>query len=414
MKRNDVAYHGSWMWGALVTLTTLIIAGPVAYSQNNRTFGPATHRAPNNPASDAQDASDDHEIRAVLALDGRIDVRVEDQPLAQALQKMSEQADIPILLTSQSARYLPYGWQTRVSASIQDCTLREGLTALLRPLGFFFAATPEGIAVEPRPQLRRMGRRPTWDDLDTLAPLLRKDYSEALFDELQLQFRDIPAADGDANRRSLRERANAVGSGTMVEVLEHACDEQGWTWYPDGARIVVLPKTRQIERQLDKRISLRYTHIHLTSALADLADQAEVLIRFDPGVLADLPPQTTERFSLSIENATVRQALEVIAGETGLSYVIEQDGLRITRPPAATGVATASPDSTADVQAAVAAMRTNAIIGQLTFPMDDGTSFSLFIRENDLPHDVDTLRKGKITETINRMRHQLHRELQQD
>jgi len=405
--------HKRYRARCLLALATLSIAWPAADAQNGLPEVDVAQIS-DPPASTSPDARGELGVRAAMALDHAIDLHVEDQPLVQVLEKLAQQVDLSIALTPEAARFLPYGWQTRVSAAIQQRTLREALTALLTPLGFTFTPSAEGLLLEPVAPLRRLARRPTWEDLDTLGPLYHQEYSDALFDGLKFQFRDIPAENGEANRRTLLQRASAVGAGTAAEVLEQACEEQGWTWYPDGTQIVVLPKARQIERQLDKRVSLRYTNIHLAAALTDLANQAGVLIHFDPGVLAGLPPQTTERFSLSIENATVRQALEVVAGETGLSYVIEPDGLRITQPNYDVPSASLPSTATVDVQAAVAAIRSNAIVGQLTFPMPDGSSFSFFIRQDDLPHDVDVLRKNKITDAINRIRREIHSELQQD
>jgi hypothetical protein len=249
--------------------------------------------------------------------------------------------------------------------------------------------------------------------------LMSRPFDPEWFGTLEIQFRDIAAGDRQANRDTLRRKALAVGDGTAAEVLEQACAEQGWTWYPDGKKIVVLPQTRQVERQLDKRVSLRYTQLNLVEALTDLANRADVLIRFDPGVLATLPPQTTERFSLSIENATVRQALEVIAGETGLSYVIEPQGLRIARPGPSSPNAELAPSTSAaqaraTARATVEAIRSNAIVGQITFPMPDGSTYSFFIRHNDLPPDVDAMREAKIDDTVNHIRRQLHKEQPQD
>jgi len=406
MTRSEPSYHGARIVGCVLLMT---LASHRSIAEELAGRGAASAPSPQ--------ASENLEIRAALALDRPIDLRVDDLPLPHALRRLAELAEVPIDLAPGATTFLPYGWQTRVSATIRQRTLREALTAITAPLGFTFKPTPQGLILQPSPPLQRLRRRPTWDDLDTLHTLVSHPFSIELFDALQIQFQDIPAPDSEANRNALRRRALAVGDGSAAEVLEQACREQGWTWYPNGQKIVVLPQTRQIERQLETRISLRYTQANLVEALTDLADRAGILIRFDPGVLAALPPQTTERFSLSIENATIRQALEVIAGETGLSYVIEPEGLRITGPSRsslAAGPSTAAAQVEATARAAVAAIRSNAIVGQITFPMPDGSSYSFFIRQNDLPPDVDTMRKAKIAETINHIRRRLHDEQPQD
>lgn len=360
------------------------------------------------------------EVLIIQALDQPTDLDVEDVPIRRALQQLGENTGIPIALAAGTTDVLPYGAQTRLSATIEDRPLRESLTALLQPLGLTFAPTKERVLVKPTAPLERLCRRATWDDLAILETLTTHPFSEELFASLAFQFQDTSADDASANRRKLIEVAASVGAGTAAEVLEHACGQLGWTWYPSGEVIAVLTQTRQVERQLETRVSLRYAQVSLTEALTDLANRAGVLLRFDPGVMNTLPPQTAERFSLTMENATVRQALEVIAGETGLGYFIEPEGVRVSNTQLHTTSATpSSPDNLAvqaevTAQATAAALRSNSIVGQLTFPMPDGSTFSFFIRHNDLPPEVNQMRESKIQDTINHMRRQLYAEQQQD
>lgn len=372
-------------------------------------------------AATAAQANLDSETRIIAALDKTIDLRVQDAPIRQALDQLGEAAGIPISMATGTTYLLPYGGQTKLTATISRRPLREALVALLRPLGLSFKPTGTGLIIHATPPLKRIGRRATWEDLATLEKLYREEWSEALFESLRFQFQDMASSNGNVNRETLRRVAADVGAGLAADVLERACDQQNWTWHPDGAIIAILTKTRQIERQLETRLSLRYTQASLTEALSDLANRADVLIRFDPGVLANLPPQTAERFSLSIENATVRQALEVIAGETGLGYVIEPEGVRMTDAAIASGPGTNGGEPTTmaaqaqvTAQATAAALRSNSIVGQLTFPMPDGSSFSFFVRQNDLPPEVDAMRKAKIIRAVNNIRQQLHREQPQD
>ena len=216
--------------------------------------------------------------------------------------------------------------------------------------------------------------------------------------------------------------AGAVGAGTASEVLEHACLQHGWVWTPNGNVIAVLTRTRQMERQLDRRVSLRYTQVNLKDALMDLAAQAGVLLRFDPGVLASLPPQTAERFSLCMENTTIRQAFEIIAGETGLMYFIEADGLRISNnmvsPPTGTGPAGTGGSTQAQIdataQATAAALRATSVIGQISFPLSDGSTASFYLRQGDLPPEVNEMRKNRVNDAINQLRKHLGAEQRRD
>ena len=361
-------------------------------------------------------ASDEKtELQVIQKLDQTVNLDVADEPIGSVLSKLSDSAGVPIELADRAIGFLPYGSQTKMTVRIENRPLRAALRALLVPLGLQFAPAKDRVVVEATPPLRRICRRATWVEVDTLNTLYSKPWSSGLFDSLMLQFRSSP--DAEANRATLRRLAQAVGAGTAAEVLEHACDENGWTWFPEDERIVVLPQAKQIERQLETTlVSLRYDQVSLQEALVDLTDRANVQLRIDPGALAALPPQTSQRFLLKIQNTSVQTALELVAGETGLDYVIESNGIRVVsnlamRDPSMT----ASPTTrSASVQATVQALRSNRIIGSVTIPNDDGTSFSFFIREDDLPPEVKQMREWKIKEAINQLRQLLHAQQPKD
>ena len=377
---------------------------------------------PGVAAAPAQDA-EGLEVLIAQALDQPTDLNVQEVPIRQAIDQLAANTGIPIKLMPGCLSLLPYGSQTKLSATIQKRPLGESLTALLRPLGLEFVPAGKEVIIQPTPPLARIGRRATWDELGILEKLYAQAMTPELVGSLHFQFQDTAGADAAASQQTLAKLVQGVGAGLAAQVLEHACDQRGWSWHPEGQVIAVLTKTKQIERQLESRVTLRYVQVSLTEALTDLGARAGVLVRFDPGVLASLPPQTAERFSLSMENATVRQALEVVAGETGLGYAIEPTGVRITRQPAAGaapvaatmpagGAMTAQIEATA--QAAAAALRSNSIVGQVTFPLPDGSSFAFFIRQSDLPPEVNAMREAKIAKTVNQIRQRLHGEQQQD
>jgi hypothetical protein len=108
--------------------------------------------------------------------------------------------------------------------------------------------------------------------------------------------------------------------------------------------------------------------------------------------------------------------LEVIAGQTGLSYFIESEGIRITSNTltAMPGTGPAGPPSQGDAASELRALRANLIIGEITIPSDTGTSYSFFIREKDLPLEVNELRKHKIRSAVNEIRRLLFSEEKQD
>ncbi|MHC4443838.1 MAG: hypothetical protein ACYTBZ_00905 [Planctomycetota bacterium] len=358
------------------------------------------------------------EIKIVQALDQPMDLKVSDMPIRELIQQLADKTGLPIHIEPGALNLMPYGSRTTLSATIESQPLKESLTALLLPIGLTFEVQPDRLLIKPTKHLARIVNRATWKELETLEMLYQLPWSEELFNSLGFQFQDAPAADLETNRETLRRLANAVGEGTAAEVLELACDQYGWAWYPSGEFISIVTKTRLVEHQLQKRVSLKYVHKTLSEALLDLVKRAGILLRMDPGVMASLPPQTAERFTLSIENASIRQALEIVSGETGLGYFIEPDGIRLTTSsfalPSASANGTNSSDADATARATVAALRTNSIVGQITMPSEDGTSFSFFVRENDLPPEVNEMRKAKIRNAVNLIRKSLLSEQRQD
>lgn len=361
---------------------------------------------PSTTQPGAENPRDEMEVLIIQALDQPTDLNVQNVPIRTALQKLADSTGIPIQLERGAVNFLPEGSQTKLTATIQGHPLRESLRAVLLPLGLQAEPTRDRVLIKPTPPLRRMVRRATWPELETLKKLYSQPWSEELFKQLTFQFVDSRADDAAANRQTLGRLAQSVGAGSAAVVLEYACDQYGWTWYPDGDLIAVLTKTRQVERQLETLVSVRYDQANLQSALLDLARQAGVPLRMDPGVIASLPPQTAQQFSLAIENAPVRQVFEVVAGQTGLGYFVEGDGIRLTSnilPANGSGGMTSLPVD-AVAQSTVRALRANSIVGQVTIPNVGGASFSFFIREDDLPPDVNEMRKAKIQEAVSQMK----------
>jgi len=348
--------------------------------------------APVTPAPEPKESQ--VEILIMQALDQKTDLQVQDMPIADAVKQLSQNTGIPIEIETGTFGFLPYGSQTKVTAAIKGEPLKECLRALVVPLGLQFIPTGDRVVIKPTAPLSRIPGRASWEEVALLERLYSNPWSKELADSLEFQFQDGPAESRQANREILYRLAGAVGAGPAARVLECACDQRGWIWVPRGKTVMILSKTRQVEEQLTRLVACQYTRMSLRDVLLDLARQTGVLLRMDPGVLKSLPPGMADQFTMTVENVSARQALELIAGETGLNYIIEPGGVRISANPRAPPASQNQADAAA--QATVAALRANSIVGQVTLPSDDGSSFAFFIRENDLPNDVNELRKAMI------------------
>lgn len=331
-------------------------------------------------------AGDD--LRALIeeALDQRVQLEIQDRPLTEAFEVVAAETGVEVTVSPWALELLPYGQNTKVSATMRNISLREGLSRLTVPLGLWFEVRERAIEVLPTPALMRIGRQASWDELDTLAALHGQRFQSdpAAIDQLahKLQFR-VGAVDGWP---PLQTAIKQVGAGTGDEVLTLACDSLDWTWYPSGKQITVLPKSGQLRRQLDWPVSIRMTHRKLIEVLQAISQQAGVTVRAEPGAIASLPVQVRNNFMLHIENASGSVACEYVAAATGLGYRIDPDAVVFYHPGAAPS--RPQPQDTKPRSAS------DPYVGKIALPPGpDGAQVEIFIRQSDLSSETNRLRR---------------------
>ncbi len=331
------------------------------------------------------------------ALDQAVELSLEKQPLTTAFEIITRETGVQASISEGTLDLLPYGPNTTVSARMQNISLREGLAELTVPLALRFEVGERGIRILPKAALSRILRRATWAELDTLAELHRTDFAadpsamEGLLGRLQFQFSDIdgwpPLAAG----------IQRVGAGHGDQVLTLACEALDWTWYPSGTQIVILKKTDQINRQLQRLVSLKESHRKVIDVLSRISVEAGVRVRCEPSALTSLPVNTRNNFSLYVENKSVAEVLEIVAGTTGLGHRIDPDGVVFYHPAESPSPAPTQPNP---VQMAVQ-QPGGPYVGWVALPpRPDGSQVHLLIHEADLTPDVLELR-GRYLEAAN-------------
>jgi len=85
---------------------------------------------------------------------------------------------------------------------------------------------------------------------------------------------------------------------------------------PWGQNIVVVAKEDQVNRQLDRTISVRFNAAEVGQVLTELSLGAGVDFSIEPGQLQRVPADF-RRITLVLDNARIREALEDIRGVTG-------------------------------------------------------------------------------------------------
>lgn len=388
---------------ALLIVGPVIVSGQVVPASRTREQpAPTIPAARSTPRSEARTTPDstgqatsreDEEPMDVLiaqALDQPTDLELKDAEIRDAFERLSILTGIPIEIDRGTVNLLPYGSKTLLTANIKRRPLRDSLVALLRPIGLKFEVESGRVMIRPTAALRRCVDRVTWTELALLEKLQIAPWNEEVASTLKFQFQNTPAAP-EVNLATLLNLARHVGAGTASDVLEQATSEYGWTWYPAGDVIVVLPKPRQIERQLEKRVSLVFSQAGLAEVLTEITRRAGVQLILDPGVLGSTPTGIS-RFTTTFTSTPVRQVLDLISGQTGLAYFIEPEGVRISTSVLAGVTTRPAGDELDPTLAAIDRLRTNTVVGQITLPRsNDGSTITIFIRERDVPDDVQKM-----------------------
>jgi hypothetical protein len=287
------------------------------------------------PASAAQDSS------ALIneALDKPVEVEL-DTTLPEALQEIKEKTGVPIELAPGVLDVLPWGDQTRIQVKIANQTLRNALAAIARRLGLVYVLTPEAVELRPTPALQRLGRRATVEELQaldllashplglantrpTLAQLLEA-VDQKLID-LKSEYA-IEIRPGNAAREA--QPITVPRNATLAEAMDAIAKDTPLAWGPWGRSVLVKPKEAWVRDQLEKSLTRRFEAVDVGQVLAELSEYAGVDFEIEPGAVQRIPPQA-RTVNLLLQNRSVGQALQDIAGFTGLSHTVREDGVYI-------------------------------------------------------------------------------------
>lgn len=320
-------------------------------------------------------------------LDRQVSLNVENRPVGEVFARLAGSAGVDIELAQDTLDYLPYGERTELTVTLKDVTLRKALPAMLRPQGLDWSIKDEAVVINPSDALYRMGRRATYDELQRLGTLLtatvrqpadslRDTLRQATgLDDLTLRLVDLPG--GHAALDSARTTARSALPATAADYLDALCDAAKLSWHLDGNSVVLLPRAKQIRRQLQRTVSLRYQNARLAQVLLDLARKARVRLTLTPGLLKMLPAEVRTNYSLIMADATIAQALEVISGNTGIEFLVQGDGLH------------ARPSVFLEVQAGANGQRgMGGVFLETTLQTSSGHDVKVYILPDQLPPDL--------------------------
>lgn len=322
-------------------------------------------------------------------------------PLPASLQAINRHTGVRIEADSSVWDALPWGQQTPLEATIRNQSLRASLDVLTRKLALRWELGEQAVILRPMPALRRIGRRSTVQELEAIdllastpaglneaAPTLR-----ALVEAVDLKLLELKspyAVEYRAAGIDADARVNVGRNATLLGAMEAIAEQTRATWYPWGRSIVVISKPDHVRTALNRPIDARYNRVDLAQVLLDLGRRSGVTFTIEPGAVQRIAPEF-RTVKLELESATILQALESIAGFTGLSYTITDTGVYVFNGNTRTG--SGGPR--------------DPMVGLLTVP---GTNLQLVVPSSEMPADVREFLEAKRAEQIRLLRQQMERE----
>jgi hypothetical protein len=315
--------------------------------------------------------------------------------VGEALADLGKQVGVNITLDDQAADLLPWGRQTRLAdLTISNATIREALPRILDAIGMTYEVREEGVTVVATPPLRRMERRATWDELKLLLRCRETAFTTENLAGFKLQYRITSKVEAP---RMLARQLEGAGQGSVAEMLEVATSALGWVWFPEDDHLVIRTKQAQIANRLARRVTARYSNVPLAQVLVDLAEKAGVSFSLEPGMMLRLPQSTAESYTLLLQSTTIRQALELIAADTGIKYEVDKNGVNISLS-----------DAVTEGGRSPAARSVGPYVAKISVPgISDNYAVEFLIRADELPAEVLETRQQMIEEISQKMRREM-------
>jgi hypothetical protein len=320
--------------------------------------------------------------------------------LPLAMKRVGDLTGVRVEATPAVWDLLPWGDQTTLAAKIEGKTLREALDAIARKLGLIVVLKDDIVELRPMPALARLGRRSTVQELAALDLLASNAASlstdrptvRQLLEAVDQKLVDLKSPFSIENRASdvarPEQQINVPRNATLMDALESLTKETRATWYPWGKSIVVVPKEDQIRSQLTKTITIRYNGVDVGQVLAELSQSSGVEFTIEPGAIQRIPPEF-RTIRLVLDNATIKQALENLAGFTGLGYVVNESGVYIWNQASTPGGTPRDP-----------------IVGML--PMDNG--MTLLVPQSQVPPDMQEYLRARMQRELGKIRQMMTEE----
>lgn len=335
-----------------------------------------------------------------------ITIKLTDVTIAEALEKIGQEAGLKIVLSDEAIWKLPQGQATRLSVAL-DGPLAESLTEMLNAFFMRYAVGQEEITIYPRPELEHILGRPSPNHLE----LLKKIYSLSIVvgsgmsqDTIVGLIKDVlgPVSflpyDVPTKMFEILEPMG-VDEGSLPVTLAGLLEQVGAkqrrpSWYLSGLDFPnEIPQIRLVsedafrEAKLDQIVDISFKDEKADVIIQRLANWTGMELL----VYKQDPLWLSEKISVEMQNAKLRQALRnVVRTVDGDLSMYERTHSIIVRGP-----------MHVRQSAAPKAAKSGEYVGKISIPMDGGKYYIEFmLRENDLTVELKKLRAEKIKEVL--------------
>jgi hypothetical protein len=347
------------------------------------------------------------------ALDKPVDVQLKTT-LPGALQEIKNRTGVPIELAPGVVDLLPWGEQTHIDAKVSNQTLRQAVAAIARKLGLIYVLTPEAVELRAMPALQRLGRRATVDELGVLDLLAsnplqgaganpnppagaqgRQTISQVLqaVDQRLIELKSPFAVEYRAGTSGVKDNQPipVPRNATIADALDAVAKETPLAWGPWGHSVLVKPKEAWVRDQLDKPITRRFVGADVAQVLGELAASGGVQVTIEPGAFQRLP-QPARRLDIVLDNTSIREALDKVAGYTGLNWTANESGVYVWNPSTAAGGSGGSGDPVVAI-----------------LPLAD-RGIEIMIRQSEVPDDLKQYIRHRKAKAIDQLKEQMKAE----
>lgn len=267
------------------------------------------------------------------ALDQRVSaIDVPPGSLPAVLETLGKQTGLRFLLRDSAIAAMPFGEATQIELQIRERTVRDALGEILDRIGLVMQVVEDRVELSAAPAAERLGRALELDEVALLQQLAAQR-ADALMSSGALKLAasaGVQAAGAEALAR-FEAALRGASQGNALRQLERVAQRFGWLWSPSGSLVELMLPLEDVQRRLDRRISLNYLRRPLDDVLVDVGARAGVTMLFEPGVLQRVDA-TRRLLDLVHRDTTLRQTLERLCGSTGLRYEATAEGVRISGP----------------------------------------------------------------------------------